>query len=405
MPFSSSGRRNPAIVTRRAFLTYLTAASIPLAARRQTDWQTLLPNYTAAALGNIVSARGGRALLSSRLYPGTYVRDALFWGPLALNDPTLGADCYRWFAESQLESGQIRTAVPLNSADASTLQPQDDEGTLLFIIASDWLRRSGRLDVLDAERIERAYGWVAAHVIDHCYLSSPGAFRYWADTVAPDRAETISHNLGLLCLARRAMVGMGLGGVTEADVQTSHNALRALYDPYAGYLPLGQFSNFARAQDVSATFPEWLSRYLYDEPILTNDMIASHAARLVISASVFDDQGRLAGIKNVSDDKGGFLPPHWFFAANLNAPGEYQNGGYWPMYTHVMLALGYKLTAHPRYPRIAEALVRLEMQADGRTKEMMRLSPGSVGTFEPMRRDYTWNALIPVVLRWAGIAA
>src|SRR5690606_14523863 len=135
--------------TRRAFLILLAAAAggyivtRRLRAYAPTEWQTLLPIYTNAALGNVVEIEGKRAKPSSRLYPGTYVRDALFWGPLALDDPELGYECYTWFADSQLENGQIRSAVPLRPEDASALEPKDDEGTLLFVIASDWLRVNG----------------------------------------------------------------------------------------------------------------------------------------------------------------------------------------------------------------------------------------------------------------------
>ena len=235
-----------AAVTRRTFLSLIAAAATSFLVPRRwraaanSDWQALLPIYTQAALGNVVEIDGRRAVLSNRLYPGTYVRDALFWGPLALDDPALGYESYRWFAKSQLESGQIRTAVPLRPEDVAQLQPQDDEGTLLFIIASDWLRANGYpvIDLssessragLDAERIVRAYGWVETHVSNHRYVSPAGAFRYWADTVNPDRAETIAHNQGLLCLARRALVNLGLGGVTDADVEAGQVAFRAMYD-------------------------------------------------------------------------------------------------------------------------------------------------------------------------------
>ena len=349
-------------------------------------------------------------MLSSRLYPGIYVRDALFWGPLALTDPVLGGDCYRWFAESQLETGQIRSAVSLRPEDDEALQPKDDEGTLLFILASDWLRVNGYAisnrstpASLDAESIERAYAWVETHIVDHQYISPAGPFRYWADTVMPDSAEVISHNQGLLCLARRAMLNLGLGGVTESDVQAAQAAWRATYDIAGHYLPLGQYSNFARAQDNSAVFPEWLSRYLYHEPILDDAMVANHAARLLTNAAVFDEAGELAGVKIISAEDGSFLPRQWFHEPGLNAAGDYQNGGYWPMYTHVMLALAYSVTRDPIYTAIAEALVSSEVERDRHTKEMIRLSPGQIGTFLDVRADYTWNALIPVALRWAGI--
>lgn len=391
---------------------FATAAGGYIVTRRSrayapTEWQNLLPIYTNAALGNIVEIEGRRAMLSSRLYPGTYVRDALFWGPLALDDPDLGYECYRWFAESQLENGQIRSAVPLRPEDADALDPKDDEGTLLFIIASDWLRSNGyqlRRE-LNVDQIERAYLWVEQHVANHRYLSPAGPFRYWADTINPDRDETISHNQGLLCLARRAMVNMGLGGVTEDDVAAARAAWRAMYDSNAGYLPLGQYSNFARAQDNSSVFPEWLSRYLYDEAILTDEMVVSHAAHMVGSASVYDDGGHLAGIKIICGESGEFLPQEWFHEAALNVPGDYQNGGYWPVYTHVMLALAYSITPDPQYARMIEALVRYELEPDGHTKEIMRLSPGMIGASQDARVDYTWNALIPVAVRWAGLVS
>jgi hypothetical protein len=404
-------------VNRRAFLTLLaTVAGGYIVTRRlrayaPSEWQTLLPIYTNAALGNIVEIDGRRAMLSSRLYPGTYVRDALFWGPLALDEPDLGYECYSWFAESQLGNGQIRSAVRLRPEDADSLEPKDDEGTLLFIIASDWLRINGFAltrnpsggGELDLGRIERAYHWIEQHVANHRYLSPAGPFRYWADTVNPDRDETISHNQGLLCLARRAMVNIGLGGVTEDDVAAARSAWRAMYDSNAGYLPLGQYSNFARAQDNSAVFPEWLSRYLYDEPLLTDEMVVSHAARIVGNASVYDNEGHLAGIKIICGENGEFLRQEWFHETGLNPPGDYQNGGYWPAYTHIMLALAYSITHEPQYAQMVEALVRYELERDGHTKEMMRLSPGMVGTFQDRRADYTWNALIPVALRWAGV--
>jgi hypothetical protein len=79
----------------------------------QGNWQDLLPDYAQAARNNIVAGNNRRALLSAYVYPGTYIRDALFWGPLALDDAALGFECYQWFAETQLPTGQIRTAVPL----------------------------------------------------------------------------------------------------------------------------------------------------------------------------------------------------------------------------------------------------------------------------------------------------
>jgi hypothetical protein len=392
-------------VTRRRFLHLCAGVSTGLLTRSltaaQTDWRALLPDYTASTRRNIVNMGGRQALLSSRLYPGTYVRDALFWGPLALNDPELGVACYRWFAESQLDTGQIRTAVPLHDDEADKLTPQDDEGTLLFILASEWLVRAGY--TLKAERIEHAYGWVETHVQDDLYISPAGAFRYWADTVELNRNDAIVHNVGLLALARRAMVRLNLGGITEGHVRAAQSAYRSYHILDPGYLTFGVISRFANVQDISALFPEFLSRYLYHEPILTDDQVVSHV-RYALATTRVDVDGQIAGIKVIADTDGSFLPPDWYFAPGLNSPGDYQNGGYWPMYTLVALALAYSITRDPAYEAIIGRLVIAELGGDHQSKEIIRLSPGAVGSFDPQRANYTWNALIRAALVWCGLA-
>lgn len=395
-------------VTRRQFLGCVAAlgafAALPATAQA-VDWRDLLPNYLGSTRRNIVTVNGRRALLSSRPYPGTYVRDAVFWGPLALEDPALGYECYSWFEENQLPSGQIPTAIPLAPEEAPLLVPQDDEGTLLFLIASDWLAQHGY--PVQAARLEAAWAWVRAHVTDHHYVSKAGPFRYWADTVSPDRDDVIAHNQGLYCLALRALANLELGGVTQADIRAAQERYRQSYLPDHGYIPLGRTSNFALAQDISAIFPEFLSRYLYDEPILTDAMLHNHIERLLGNASVYRyrDDGRLAGVKVISGAQGEFLPPDWFFAPSLNVPGRYQNGGYWPLYTLVALALAYQVAPSERYMSIVAILVENELATDGQSKEVLWLGPGEIGLYQPEHVNYTWNALIPRALHWSGLAA
>ena len=88
---------------------------------------------------------------------------------------------------------------------------------------------------------------------------------------------------------------------------------------------------------------------------------------------------------------------------SLNDPGHYQNGGYWPMYTLIALALRYKLA--PDSPKGAHRnLVRGELAKDRRSKEIIILAPGVEGAIDPNRSGYTWNSLIVPALKWAGVA-
>jgi hypothetical protein len=122
----------------------------------------------------------------------------------------------------------------------------------------------------------------------------------------------------------------------------------------------------------------------------------------VRAASVYKS-GKIAGIKVICDYNGAFLPADRFHIPVLNRIGDYQNGGYWPMYTLTALALAYKIAPSRTYEAIVEMLVTAELGADGISKEVIILRPGAVGTWDLKRNAYTWNALIAPALHWAGM--
>jgi hypothetical protein len=114
--------------------------------------------------------------------------------------------------------------------------------------------------------------------------------------------------------------------------------------------------------------------------------------------------GRTAGIKVISGPDGEFLPPEWFSQPSLNQPGDYQNGGYWPMYVLVGLAMAYRISGDRAYEKLIAMLVVREMGRDQRSKEIIRLMPDYIGNYDRNRVNYTWNALIKTACEWAGIA-
>ena len=395
-------------VTRRRFLKMfglgglatLAGQSAPAAAAG-SSLAELLPYYAASTRRNVVKVRGQRAILSSRIYPkGTFVRDA-FYGPLALNDPVLSADCYRWFARTQLPNGQIMTAVGFTPDDQADLTPMDDDSSMLFVIWSAWLARNGVS--VDRKIVERAFAHVQSHVNARGeFVSAAGPFRYWADTVKPEAPERITHNQGLYALTLRAMWRLGWGGVTRASVDAAKRRYADSYNRSLKSLTLGRDTWWAAKQDISTVFPEFLLRWAFGGSALPDSVVLDTVARNVRTAAV-SRNGRLAGIKVICDSDGSFLPPERFHVPVLNGPGDYQNGGYWPMYTLTALALAYSIDPVPVYRTMAETLVRAELEADRRSKEIIMLEPGAVGSFDHKRNDYTWNALIAPALRWAGM--
>jgi hypothetical protein len=395
-------------LSRRRFLTLLGTTGVagalngragpPIANSPLAD---LLPYYAESTRRNIVVRSNGRAILSSHIYPkGTFVRDA-FYGPVALDDVKLSRDCYRWFERTQLPNGQIMTAVGFTQADQADLTPMDDDSSLLFIIWSAWLALRG-VDI-DRQVVERAFAHVQAHVNDEGdFVSPPGPFRYWADTVNPEAPERITHNQGLYALALRAMWSLGLGGVTLEQVTAAKKRYAARYDPSLRSLTFGRDTWWALKQDISTVFPEFLFRWAFGDSALPNRVVTDSVARHVGNASVYKD-GKIAGVKVICDNDGAFLPPERYHVPVLNGPGDYQNGGYWPMYTLTALALAYRIAPTPAYRQIIERLVIIELAVDHVSKEIMILREGAVGSWDPKRNGYTWNALIAPALKWAGV--
>lgn len=395
-------------MNRRTFLTLIGSSGLALtfpaaSVVRQTSINDLLPIYFRSTRDNIVYRNGERAILSSRIYPkGTFVRDA-FYGPLALNDVDLSRDCYRWFERTQLPHGQIMTAVGFTPDDQADLTPMDDDSSLLFLIWSAWLQQRGVS--INPQVVERTFQHVQAHVNSAGdFVSPPGPFRYWADTVNPERSERITHNQGLYMLALYAMHLMNACGIGSSHVAAAEQRYAATYNTSLRAYAFGRDSWWALKQDISSVFPEFLYRWMFGRRALPDTRVVSSVERMVRNASVYKD-GKIAGIKVICDSNGAFLPPERYHVPGLNARGRYQNGGYWPMYTLIALSLAYKIEpTQIKYKQIVETLIRAELEGDPISKEIIVLADGQVGTFDPKRSGYTWNALIAPAVKWSGIA-
>src|SRR5512143_1283311 len=194
----------------------------------------LLWYYAADARNNVVVKKKRRAMLSSHVYPkATFVRDA-FYGPLALNDINLGAECYRWFAETQNpDTGQIRCAVPFDPKNEFLFQIWDDDSSLLFGIWSAWLKRN-RIN-LDPTHADHAWSFINTHLHNDSHLTPALAFCYCADTVQFDTPERVAHNQGLYVLAVRSMLEHGGGQVVAADYDRARARYAEFFRPDLGF--------------------------------------------------------------------------------------------------------------------------------------------------------------------------
>ncbi len=199
----------------------------------EADLQSFVPIYLETARLNVRQIGDRMAVVPSPAYAnGMYGRDA-FYTALGLDDEQLFEQAYRWFEAAQnQDTGQIPTAVPLEPNDTS-LTPQDDEITLIYLIWSGLLNRRGA--AVDRERVDLALDFVSQHVEEHRYVSPPGQFRYWADCWRLDDAASITYNQGLYAIALQFLQVSKWGSLAVIFDHRAGSGLRHRAQPEVSY--------------------------------------------------------------------------------------------------------------------------------------------------------------------------
>lgn len=371
------------------------------APKKEPSMSKLSQIYLEDARKNILQTKGKQVIVPSQAYCShVYTRDS-FLSCLGLNDFSLSKDNYLYFQKNQLENGQVPTSVSLYSTEIAC--PQEDESTLLFVIWAGLMKRKNF--PVDNKAVKKALDFIKAHSYQDKYLTLPGTFRYWPDTLRFDSQENIAYVQGLYCLALRFLREMGEGIITDRQLAGAEEQYRNFYDKNLGYVSLGKTSNVSECQDVSVLLPEFFCRLFFKGRILTDEMIIRTVNYRIRTATVCNCKNEQIGIKAVCLPDGGFLPPERFFEPEaLNPQGCYHNGAYWPMFSLVELSLAYAITKDQELKEVASRLMRSEFSGDKHSKEFLYLASWRLGGFDKERSGYSWNALANLALRWSKLA-
>lgn len=366
-----------------------------------------IESYVLTAMRNCRLRGDGRwGFIPSPAYDGEWLRDS-FWTVLGLKgrigdyQSVLG-DVFRSF-EDKITSltGQAPTKIPIGNEGDDEFR--NDESTLLYLLMAYFAKDNGIS--IDSEKLGQAAGFIKSQVDKKgFYVSSSESFCTWADTVKnPQRRESFAYTQGLYALATSALRKMEVGNIGAEEVLRAKNNYRSFYNPRVGCLSMGN-EVYKNVQDASALLPEFLSRFLVNEPILPDEHVLKTVNHLLETASVKFGDGKLAGIKVVSNLSGEFLSSEQFEEPeSLNAQGYYQNGGYWPMFTLVALSLAYKITPKEQYAQAVNELLRSEMSGGLCGKEYLVMDQKMLGQALPNRFNYSWNVLAYQAIDWSGI--
>ena len=256
----------------------------------------------------------------------------------------------------------------------------------MFYILLAWrLKKKG--GEIDSQSLEKAWGYLQGRAKDG-KITSFGPFSYWADNLKIEEGTVIPYNQGLYVLALEALGELGFQISQEEKNKAKVAYFQALQDFFY--------------QDISGLFPEVLSRWLFGKKIIPDEEVLKIIDNWIDTAAVYYSDGRLAGIKTISAKDGKFLPMKEFEVEPLAHPGDYQNGGNWPLWNLGALILAFKISGNEKYKEIIEGLIGQELQ-DGASKEYWHLGEENLGKVDKIRCNYSWNALIYPLLIWGGI--
>ena len=337
---------------------------------------------TAAAL-----ARTDGWVMPSGWYPMLFTRDA-YWITAAHRDPNVHAAVLkRLRVEQNRTTGQAPTALYIDGYNPPG-RDQQDECTLLFVMMTYDAARLGLAP--DRASLERAFAYLKSRTFEGRYLSQPGPYAYWLDTLAiAGDLPSVTYVQGLYAVALRALQAMGIAG---ADPTLAEQVYRSTFDPALGQLRCytDRSGLFGQFRDISALAGEGLSWHYFGRPILDRPAVESTLDRQ--PKGYFPD-GQFVGFKNLAMADGRSLPIAWMSEWPANLPGDYQNGASWILYDALALYSGVRHGIPAAAPLLLQRIAS-ETRRRPSLHEYIMTSDANPGGSETKREGYGWSAFV-----------
>ena len=208
-----------------------------------------------------------------------YLRDS-FFALNGIHNRELNEGVFNLWAENQGEDGAINTLVEPNMAN---LERKSNDSTPLWLF---WalLNRERFATRLPMEKVRKA-----AEYCLQTYDSHNNGI-CWAKFVMgqldvisyPEGTSDICENQGLLAVLLRAIKNLDIPGVSasvsEDRILTAEETYRSYYDPLQKFMKPAR--HISDAIGFAELFPEYLSLWLFNRKILTDEMVVHHLDRI-----------------------------------------------------------------------------------------------------------------------------
>ena len=208
-----------------------------------------------------------------------YLRDS-FYALNGIHDRQLNESVFRLWAENQGQDGAINTLVEPNMAN---LERKSNDSTPLWLMWA-FLNRKRFGTQLPVEKVRKA--------ADYClrtYDRRKDA-TCWAQFVMgqldvisyPEGTSDLCENQGILAVTLRVIKELNIPGVSETVseeyIQKAEQTYRSYYDPSRKFLTAAR--RITDAIGFAELFPEFLSLWLFERKMLTDEMVMNHLDRI-----------------------------------------------------------------------------------------------------------------------------
>lgn len=337
--------------------------------------------------------------------PDMYNRDS-FFSIVSTYNKKLNLDIWEAWGKTQTPKGVIGTII---TPYMGSTEAKDNEATIEWLMWALVNKRRFNA-VLPEEKIRKAVDFVLNEFDEnrdgicesHFSLSQVDIIDYTPKTTR------LAVNQGMLAIALRTIKELGYN-ISESYVQKAEEGYRAFYDSKRKHLLFDrEYPDLISVTDLE---PEFYSYWLFDRPILTDEMVINHLDQIPalnkVKNSPHPQYGTTAPILvRITKDKKGFsylsgdYQPFGKFGASNYANGHndgfYYNGGSWLRAEYCAYVVGKKHGWKKAIPMM-ENRVWAEINLNPKwpfSKEFIPTKWASTDSWWLSTRGLCWNVFI-----------
>jgi hypothetical protein len=343
-------------------------------------WITSANNFAALSVPSINYA------------PDMYNRDS-FWSQMGVYDKKSNEQIFNEWAATQNDAGTIGTII---TPAMGSKELKGNDATLEFLWFALVNKREYGINP-PMDKITKAYNYILKEMdANEDGICSARFVLGQNDCVEyPNQTSNLSVNQGMLAVTLRVAQELGMP-VKNETIEKANAAYRAFYDEKRGYLIDNKA--FPYVITFNALLPEFVSLWLFNQPILTSEMVINTLDK------VPEHDGYSPLIFHVKDTF--FTMENKPFSPNLFWDnGIYYNAGSWMREEICGYVAGMKHGWKPAEKRIKDRLtaeITLNPE-EPFSHEFLPYDLTVPGCWWPSTRVFSWNVFVLKALEVAGM--